>query len=153
MFKSEEENLQKELMELREENKALKQKIAELEGLTDEQASTLEAQESVNDLARMERIFAESTIKAYEKVIELSRQELKESKAIIDAQNHLNEFSREKKAFLDATIEAFNRVLALSSKELDEAYKTINAYENIQDMARTELLDAFEHLRGLTDKK
>ncbi len=149
MFKSDEENLQQELLALREENKLVKQKLLRLEETIEEQSETLNAQENVNELAQSERFFAEATIKAYEKVIELSRKELSTFLSIIKAQDHLQDYSRNKKVFLDTMINAFTNVLELSRKELDEAYKTIGAYEKVNELSRKELIEVIEKLKNM----
>ncbi|MDH4128781.1 MAG: hypothetical protein OEV44_08520 [Spirochaetota bacterium] len=153
MFKSEEENLQRELLALREENKNLKNKITQLELLVSEQKEILAAQENVSELARSERLFAEATIKAYEKVIELSSTELDGCMRIMDAQEKLQDYTREKRIFLDGTIEAFNRVLDLSRKELEDAYNTIGAYENVSELARTEISNLLEKINSLSSQR
>ncbi|MDH5680342.1 MAG: hypothetical protein OEZ36_02055 [Spirochaetota bacterium] len=152
MFKSDEENLQKELLALREENKQLKHKLADLEEIVSEQRETMDAQETVGELARAERLFAEATIDAYEKVIELSSLELKECQNTIDAHGNLREYSREKKVFIEATVAAYNKVLDLSKKELEDAFKTIDALENVNELARSEISTLLDKVKKLTSK-
>jgi len=152
MFKSDEENLQKELLSLREENKQLKHKVTHLEEIIEEQRDTLNAQETVGEMARRERLFAEATIDAYEKVIELSSMELTECQNIIDAHGSLREYSREKKVFVEATIAAYNKVLDLSKKELEDAFKTIEALENVNELSRSEISTLLDKVRKLTTK-
>lgn len=147
MFKSEEENLQRELLLLREENKKLTHEINELEAIINDDNQILVAHENTGELSRNERLFAEATIRAYERLVELSRSEQIEIRKIVGAQETLQEYSRNKKIFLNATIKAFTNLLDLSKKELEEAYETVRTIESFNELNRTEILELLEHIK------
>ncbi len=146
---SREKHQNKEIVILKEESEKLKNKIIELENTIKEQNSMLIAQEKVNKLSTNERLFAEATIKAYEKAIDLSQEELNNAKKTVRTKELIKEHLEKTQTFNEETINALIRVLDLSKSELDEAYKTIEAYENVSELARQEAFNLLEEIKNL----
>lgn len=104
-------DMQEEVKKLREENVALQARVRDLEQLVDmydrlaraedmelsDAYTTLEAQESAQELSRQELDDAYRTIQAHESASEKARQELDNAYKTIQAHEILEEHSRQKK--------------------------------------------------------
>ena len=94
----------------------------------------IEVYERVSEMSRQELIQANETLKAKDIVSEMTRQELINKDKIIQAQQSILEFSGDKKKEGESIIKAWHAVTDLARTERLEAQEVINALERIEEL-------------------